>query len=319
MKRIIKFIKDWTLPISIIIGVLVYCVYANIESLNWTHSYAAKAVDIVQPIMIFSMLFLSFCKVNPKDLKPHKWQFKLLAVQTIGFFVCALPIIIFPDMPGRIVLESGMLCLITPTATAAVVVTSKLKGNVSYVAGYTCLSNVAAAIIFSAIIPLLHEGIETGGFFTSFMMIICKVFPVLILPLVSAMIVRYCFPSLLNFFARNAGVAFYLWAFTLAICMAMTSNAIAHSHESMLTYILIGSASAICCALQFKMGHVIGLAHDEIVAGGQSLGQKNTNLAIWLAYTFMNPLTALAGGFYIVWQNSYNSYQLYKNPYDLSK
>jgi BASS family bile acid:Na+ symporter len=46
------------------------------------------------------------------------------------------------------------------------------------------------------------------------------------------------------------------------------------------------------------------------ITSGQSLGQKNTVLAIWLGYTFMTPETAIVGGLYSIWHNIYNSWQL---------
>ena len=46
------------------------------------------------------------------------------------------------------------------------------------------------------------------------------------------------------------------------------------------------------------------------VTAGQSMGQKNTVFAIWLAYTFMTPETAIVGGLYSIWHNIYNSWQL---------
>ena len=35
-------------------------------------------------------------------------------------------------------------------------------------------------------------------------------------------------------------------------------------------------------------------------------------ILIWMAYTFLTPITAIAGGFYSVWHNIFNSYQLYR-------
>ena len=43
-----------------------------------------------------------------------------------------------------------------------------------------------------------------------------------------------------------------------------------------------------------------------------ALGQKNTVLAIWMAYTYLNPASAIAPGSYVVWQNIINSWQLWK-------
>jgi len=42
------------------------------------------------------------------------------------------------------------------------------------------------------------------------------------------------------------------------------------------------------------------------------LGQKNTVLAIWMAVTYLNPLSSVGPGSYVVWQNIINSWQLWK-------
>ena len=42
-----------------------------------------------------------------------------------------------------------------------------------------------------------------------------------------------------------------------------------------------------------------------------AVGQKNTVLAIWLALTYLSPITSIGPASYIIWQNSINSYQLY--------
>ena len=48
------------------------------------------------------------------------------------------------------------------------------------------------------------------------------------------------------------------------------------------------------------------------ITAGQSLGQKNTVLAVWMAQSFLNPLACVAPTAYIVWQNIVNSYQIYR-------
>ena len=49
---------------------------------------------------------------------------------------------------------------------------------------------------------------------------------------------------------------------------------------------------------------------DEITAG-QALGQKNSGFLIWLGYSYMTPVTSVAGGLYSIWQNIINSLELY--------
>jgi len=316
MHIIIRFIKNWTLPISMVMGVISYFVYVNIHALDNTHQQMSDFISLAQPSLIFMMLFLAFCKVKPKELRPHAWQLKLIAVQSISFAILALPILYFPQLPGRVVIESAMICLICPTATAASVVTTRLQGNASSVISYTCVINLVAALLIPAIVSLIHSNPSSNiSFIASFSAIICRVFPLLILPLILAFTVRYMLPRLHAFFVRIGYISFYLWAVTLTISIGITTKAIVHSHETIGDYIGIALVSAVTCILQFYLGRTIGRNHQEPIAGAQSLGQKNTAFAIWVSYTFMNPVTALAGGFYAVWHNIYNSYQLYQHSH----
>ena len=80
---------------------------------------------------------------------------------------------------------------------------------------------------------------------------------------------------------------------------------------------LIAMVSLLCCAAQFALGRMVGSwygqktrRHDKRITAGQALGQKNTVFAIWMGYTFMTPETSIVGGFYSIWHNLYNSFQL---------
>ena len=85
-----------------------------------------------------------------------------------------------------------------------------------------------------------------------------------------------------------------------------------HSDVPVIYELGIGVVTLLCCLLQFFLGKRIGAMYGEHIEGGQALGQKNTVFIIWLGYSFLSPVTALAGGFYSVWHNIFNSYQLYK-------
>lgn len=310
--RVIKFLKDWTLPISMMTGVLGYFLYVNIPALDCTHSFVNDFLSVFQPLLLFCMLFVSFCKVHPKDLKPQQWMLKLIGIQTLSFVLIGALIAVIPNLPGRVVLESFIICMICPTATAASVVTTKLNGNASFVVSYTVIINLVASIVIPSVVPFMHEPGNGLSFFESFSLIIGKVFPLLIMPLLLAWFVRFLLPRLHAEILKQKDLAFNLWAVALALAIAITVKAIVHSDESLLSLVGIALASLVSCLLQFYCGHNIGQLHGEPVAGTQSLGQKNTIFAIWMGYTFMNPVTAMAGGFYSVWHNVINSYQLYR-------
>ncbi len=311
--KIVRFIKDWALPISMLTGVASYFLYVNIHALDSTHQFMSIAIsNYIQPALIFCMLFVSFCKVTPYQLKPKRWMIAPLLFQALSFIILGATIIYNQDSPWKVIVESAMICMICPTATAASVVTARLNGNASAVVSYTCIINLVASILIPAIVPLLHDTHTEFSFWGAFFIILHKVFPTLIFPLLLAFALEYTIPSLHCKIKAQKNLAFNLWIVALALAIAVTTKAIVHTKESFYSLIGIAVASLICCIVQFVFGRAIGIKYDEKIAGAQTLGQKNTVFAIWMGATFMNPVTATAGGFYSVWHNIVNSYQLYK-------
>lgn len=308
---IVRFVKNWTLPISMITGALSYFIYVNIPYFDSSHAFANEFIGYLQPILIFSMLFLTFCKVKPSDLKIQPWFLGLGMIQCGLFSLGAIILAMFPNTSWRLVLEGFMLSIICPTATACAVVTMRLGGNAAVVTTYTLLINLAVAILAPVMLPIAHpqEGI---AFLPAFFLIIRKIFPMLICPLLCAWLIRYCFPALNQFFLSLKDLAFYLWAIALAIAIAVTCKAIHHSEGNILDILAIAAVSLLCCIGQFMAGKYIGGKRGYRIEGGQALGQKNTVFIIWLGYTFLSPITAIAGGFYSIWHNLINTYQLNK-------
>ena len=104
----------------------------------------------------------------------------------------------------------------------------------------------------------------------------------------------------------------------LSIAIATTTKSIIHSPISIYYETGIALISLACCAIQFYIGKKIGKKYNASITAGQSLGQKNTVFAIWMGYTFMTPATSIAGGFYCIWHNAYNSWQLYRKDKAIS-
>ena len=309
--NIVRFIKDWTLPISMLMGVILYFVYVNIPFLAPTKPFVLHLVGIVQPALIFAMLFLTFCKIDVHDLKPCRWHAKLLAIQGGLFVLLALPLIFFHDTSWGVLLEGAMICFICPTATAAAVITRKLGGDAARLTSYTILVNFLVAILVPLIVPMVHPQ-EGMSFMVSFYMILAKVFPLLLCPFILAVILRYLMPKLHARIGQWHELAFYLWAVALTLAISMTVRSIVHSDYSFWYQFGLALISLVACALQFYWGKKIGKKYGQTISAGQSLGQKNTVLAIWMGYTFFTPVTAVVGGFYSVWHNTVNSYQLYQ-------
>ena len=336
--KIISVLKEWMLPIAMVTGASAYLVYHFMPAcVHATGPFLNAAVAFLQPALIFSMLFLTFCRIEPRDLKPHRWHWWLLLIQGGLFTVLGLvAVLILRRMPDAsqdivVLIECAMLCLICPTATAAAVVTRKLGGDVAGITTYTVLINIVTAVLVPLVVPMIRPmaGLD---FWQAFSMIVAKIFPLLILPCLAAWIVRYVFPSLHRLLLGFPDLAFYIWAVALALAISVTVKSIIQSQMRPGLLLMMALISLLCCVFQFAAGRFVGsrympkrmtpeseAAHKDViqrgkevrkVTAGQSLGQKNTVFAIWMGYTFMTPETAIVGGLYSIWHNLYNSRQL---------
>ena len=309
--KIRRFLKDWSLPLSMIAGCSAYFLCQGLELSKDVKEAIVESVAYVQPTLIFCMLTLTFCRIRLQDMRLKGWQWWLLAFQAgIATLLCLLHQMV-EDETSRVFLQSTMLCFLCPTATAAAVVTAKLGGNVGSLTAYTMLINLMAAVLISAFVPLVNPAGELS-FGLSFWMIIKKVFPLLIFPLFLALIIRRISPTLLRWLTSIPDLPFYLWLVSLSLAIAVTTRILVHARVSWLLCLLILTGSLVACIMQFAVGRLVGRHYGEAVTAGQACGQKNTVLAIWVGYTFLDPLTSVAGGFYTIWHNVFNAWQLYQ-------
>lgn len=287
-------IKDWMMPLAMLTGGVFYQFFVH---LSW-----------MTPYLIFFMLLFTFSKLSPRGIGFSKLHGILLFLQLAGgiaaYFLCL--------SYGPVVAQGALICFLAPTATAAAVITGMLGGNVNFLTSFTLLSNLAVAIVA----PLFFSmgGINTElSFWGSFNDIFVKVFPLLIMPLLAAWTIRFAFPKVQQVLLRYSKVPFYLWALALTIVTGRTvaSLVVLHQEEWHIAFVLGGVSLVICC-LQFVVGKQLGARFDNRIAAGQALGQKNTILAIWMSQVFLNPVSALAPSCYIIWQNTINSWQLWK-------
>lgn len=305
----IKFLKNWTLPISMLVGTLAYLLFARVPFLAPAKPYIHQFVSFVTPWLIFTQLLLTFCKIDMKELRPKRWHLWLLMIQA---FSCALVAGVLLCVPMRElsvgIWEGVMVCLICPTATAAAVITSKLGGNAATLTTYTLLSNLLGAVMVPLVFPLIepHEGLT---FWNAFLKILSKVFPLLLAPFFLALFLKHYMKNVHRWLMEHSGMAFYIWAFALALVMGQTARSLINSNASA-WFVALGGLFA--CAVQFLLGKRIGSIYHDRISAGQALGQKNTVLAIWMASTYLHPLATIAPGSYVLWQNIVNSYQLWK-------
>jgi BASS family bile acid:Na+ symporter len=124
--------------------------------------------------------------------------------------------------------------------------------------------------------------------------------------------VRYLLPKFHAWLMGFPNLSFYIWAVSLTLAILMSTRAIVQNDSGAVVLWEIGVASLLACAFQFWLGRAIGRRYKCPISAGQALGQKNTVFGIWMGYTFLDPVTSVAGGFYSIWHNCYNTYQMYR-------
>ena len=287
-------IKTIVMPLAMVVGAVLCRPLAYVE---------AACDNMLTPLLIASMLFLTFCRIDLREMRLRWVHLIMLAVQIVGgvvVFVALRPWL------GEVVAQGAMMCVLAPIAMAAVVIGGMLGAKVAPMVSYSLVCNIVTAIVVP---PILHA---FGNGTCTFMEIISRVAPTLIAPFVVAQALRYTLPKIAKWFADHSSYSFYLWLFSLVLVMGRTTAFIIDTPADISVEIELALVALVLCLAQFRLGRYIGERSGDRVAGAQSVGQKNTILAIWLTLNFLNPIASIAPTAYIVWQNFVNSYQIYK-------
>lgn len=314
MSNILHFIKNWTLPISMSIGAVAYLVFYYVPALEGASQWFAPFFNSILPLFMFLILYVTFCKVDFKKLAPVKWHFWTTACQLL-LVIIIVGAILFFHIGGKelILLESVLACIISPCAAAAAVVTLKLGGNLEQMTTYTFLSNLLCALLIPICFPLIEPASQMT-FWGAFSLIMQKVCLVLVVPMLLALLTK-SLPQLRHFhqwLIHIPDLSFYLWGCSLMIVTGTTLKNIFHAGTSVLFLLLIGFSGLVLCLFQYAIGRYIGRFFGTSIESGQGLGQKNTAFAIWIATTYLHPLSTVGPGCYILWQNIINSIEIWK-------
>ncbi len=294
--KIKQNIRPLLMLLCMTLGVVLYRPLSVVDSV--TH-------HTITPVLIFSMLFVTFCRV-----RIHELRFTWLHISMIVFQIVATPLIYFALRPfGELIAQGGMICMLTPVAMGAVAIVALLGGNVSVIAAYTLLCNLVIAFVAPYYLDIFGNGECT------LLQILGRVAPLLLMPLVAAQVMKRILPRVVEWVAAHSQMSFYMWLFTMLITLARTTDYIVAVHEtiSLRLGLSLAAVALFACVVQYLIGHMLGRRFGERVAGTQSLGQKNTMLAVWLAQSFLSPVSSIAPTAYIIWQNLANSYQMYRH------
>lgn len=312
---ILSFFKKWSLPCSLLFGTVVYLLFAYIPLLEPVGDVAGPLAVDIMPAVLFTLLYVTFCKIEINEMKPRLWHFILQAIRTSLAGLCVLAITLTSDADTKLVLEGAFICFICPTAAAAPVVTEKLGGSIGSLTTYTIIANVFTMVIIPLFFPMVEKDADIT-FLSAALMVLRNVTTVLVVPLLLALLSRRVVPKFVERVKKHKNLGFYLWCFNLSIVTGETVKNIVHASLSGWILALLLILPLFITLLQFAIGKMVGRPFGASISAGQALGQKNTVVGIWLTLTFLNPLAAVAPGAYVIWQNLVNAWQLwYKDKY----
>ena len=237
---------------------------------------------MVTPVLIFLMLFVTFCRVRPSEMRLsmlHGWLLLFQTIACVGVYFLLLPL-------DRTVAQGAMICVLAPVAMAAVVIGGMLGANVATMATYSLLCNMAVALLAPAVLSFAGTGA------CSFAGMLARIVPLLVLPFAAAQCCRAVLPGVAGWVAAHSQISFYLWLVSLAVVIGRTTAFLIDLHDaSAATELWLAAAALAICLVQFKTGRAIGRRYGDPAAGGQS---------------------SVAPTAYIVFQNFVNSYQIWR-------
>lgn len=314
--KVFSFFRKFALPCSLVLGALGYLIFAYIPFLQPLGDAVGPRLVELMPVVLFALLYVTFCKIEIKEMKPKAWHFVLQLIRTSLALLMVIAICLFgKNYEAKVILEGAFICFICPTAAAVAVVTEKLGGSIGSLTTYTVIANIFTMIIIPSLFPMVEKGADVSFLYMS-MMVFRNVTTVLVVPLLLALLSRKFLPRFVDKVKSVKDLEFYMWCFNLTILMGETLRNFLHSTVSGWILALLLIVPLAVCLVQFAIGKAVGRHWDASISAGQALGQKNTIVGIWLTLTFLNPLAAVAPGAYVVWQNLVNGWQLwYKEKY----
>ena len=280
------------------------------------YKYLSSLSFLIAP-MIAMMLMFSCIKIDISKLKLRIIHLYMLIIQIVLAFSSYFILKAWDNLLG----EAAFICFLCPSATASTVMVSMLRGDIASNVSYILLSHIAITIIA----PMFFAYIGTSdlSFIEASTSIASRISPLLLLPISLALFISYFFPNIRTNKIVVSKIPFFLWLFSLILIIADTTRYIVSfdiDSNVFLIYPLIALfAMLISLSISYFLAKIMG---DDIVSIRQSMGQKNTALAIYLSNNFMSsPIISISVSAYIIWQNIYNSYQIYsiKNKKTVSK
>lgn len=286
--------RPYALPVALLLGSLF-------------HGFCAR-LQFLTPYLIFLILFMTLCDMDVREVRVKPMHIWLILFQTgtaLGFYFLLRPV-------NQVIAQGTMMGILAPVAVSSTVIAVILGAKMSNMITYTILNNIVLALT-APLIFTFAGGTSDITFLVSAWLIIKRVVPIIIFPLIAALLCQRFFPKIRKGIVRFRNVPFYLWAFALTLVFGQTIEFIIHQDRSGIPVILVMTLiSLLECVLLFSVGRWIGKKYGDRIGGGQAMGQKNTLLAVWMTQIYLYPMASIVPATYVLWQNIWNSWQLWR-------
>ncbi|MDE5796292.1 MAG: transporter [Muribaculaceae bacterium] len=267
-------------------------------------------VSFLVPYVIFAILVLTFSGVKLSRLRPTKLDLWIVLFQIIVSFGSYQ--IVMALTSNEVIAQGAMMCVLCPVASSVTVVASMLGANPVRTTTYTIIGNLVVALTAPVYISLISET-DGNSLIDSLTLIFCKIAVVIALPFFVVLLLQKYLAAVNTKIATYKHWSFYLWAFALFVTIGQTADFVVMKWKGDVTNVFwLGAVSLVICFIQFSTGRLIGQHYNDKVAGGQLLAQKNSAMGIWIINTFLNPIASVSMAFYSIWQNIFNSWQIYR-------
>ncbi|MDD3885996.1 MAG: hypothetical protein PHI35_03920 [Victivallaceae bacterium] len=264
--------------------------------------WAATGTGVIRLLIIY-MMFTVMLQVHFSDYSlriVHLWI--LLANLAVGVGAWAIFTALGMPTLAAIAFFTG----ITPTATAAPVVTGMLGGRIDFVICSFVVTNIGVALLLPVLIPMTI-GAPVGKIFLDVVKSLCIV---LLIPAAAALPIRLFYRNAAKLAQKLSKTSFYVWVVTVFLIVANASAFFISPQAPRIDLIFEAAILSLAiCAVNFSLGYWLGGRHFKHETS-QSLGQKNTTLTIYLALVYANPAVSLGPIFYVLWHNLWNTWQL---------
>lgn len=258
---------------------------------------------LIRPSLM-TMLFFSFLGIKLQSALFSKNHFFLL----LANIVLPIFLFLFVNQFAPSLSYIAFILAVIPTGVAAPIWAEIMNKDI----GVVTISVMITTPIMAILIPfylLYFLGISGK---ISFLELVLPVVSLIFIPLILSQFIRAVLPKIQKQLLKVSFITFPLFLMNIFIACANASNFIQSSNNFTLEKLIeILFFVFVLCVIQFLIGIRIG-RNDYPIESGLGLGRKNTMFGIWLALTFFEPIVVLGPVFYIISQNIFNSFQIWR-------